>query len=134
MKICYSPSVIAALLLSACQTPSSSIAEGAIESKAPAHIFELSEVNEEPTPISRPAPVFPKPLMRAGVSGVAQIQFVVLADGRVYQAKAVSATHPLFAESAVTAVSKSRFKPAIKDASPVAVRMAVPITFRLNER
>jgi TonB family protein len=135
MKICPSLVVLAAALsLSACQTPPASPAKGAgLEAPTPSDVFALSDVDTAPERLSsRAFPAYPKMLLRDSVSGVAHIQFIVLADGSVVQVRALRATHPLFAESAIAYASKLKFKPALKNGVPVAARMEIPINFNLT--
>ncbi len=94
-------------------------------------VMELNEVDQAPVRISAVAPLYPRHLKRAGVQGFVRLSIIIDTDGNVRETKPVSSTHPDFAEAAVTAILKWKFKPAYKDGLPVKVRRIQPITFNL---
>ncbi|HEX2095437.1 MAG TPA: energy transducer TonB [Longimicrobiaceae bacterium] len=78
---------------------------------------------------------FYPPLLRdAGITGQAQIKFVVGADGRVAPGSAtvVSATHDAFGDASTRVVEKMRFRPAKVGGRPVPVLVTLPITWALE--
>ncbi len=78
---------------------------------------------------------FYPPLLRdAGITGQAQIKFVVGSDGRVEQgsAQVVSATHDQFGDASTKVVEKMKFKPAKVGGRPVPVLVTLPITWALE--
>lgn len=114
-----------------CETPPPPDRGAVIEGK----VYELKEVDTAPELTGkRTLAVYPRSLQRSGVSGEATIQFVVSKDdGRVGEPEVVQATHPAFGESAVNAVRRWRYVPAVKNGEKVNCRMQVPISFNLSE-
>jgi len=83
-----------------------------------------------PKPISTPEPEYPEELRRSSTTfGGAKVCILIGADGLVHAAQAVSAAHPAFANATLATVRQWRFKPAMKDGAPVAVRVMVETTF-----
>jgi TonB family protein len=64
-----------------------------------------------------------------GLTGQAEIEFIVDRDGRVLFPRIVSASHEDFGWAAATAVSQWRFNPPMRNGQRVEVRMSVPILF-----
>ena len=73
-------------------------------------------------------PVYPPPLEEEGISGRAIVRVHIDTRGRVSDTQVLFATHPLFARSAVRAVSQYRFTPAKQNGRPV--ESAFTQTFR----
>lgn len=103
-----------------------------------AGVYELHQVEVLPRPQNaaeyRTAlqQVYPRQLLEAGVGGTVQVSFVVGADGRVGDVRVLSASDSAFAAPGVQAVSVLRFSPAQVGGRPVAVRVAQPITWRVQ--
>lgn len=82
---------------------------------------------------------YPEIAAQAGIEGRVFVEFVVDASGSVTDARAISpenqeaASHPALQEAAVEAVRSVSFTPAQKNGEPVATRMTLPVTFRLDE-
>jgi TonB family protein len=67
----------------------------------------------------------------AGVAGMAQYHAVIGPDGKV---KEVAVSRPIgfgLDESAIAAIRKAKFEPAIKDGKPVAVLLDLDVPFRI---
>lgn len=79
-------------------------------------------------------PVYPRLAEQAGIEGTVWIKALVLKDGKVQKTVVYksSGTRSLD-EAALDAAKKCRFKPAIQNGRPVAVWVAWPYYFRLNE-
>ncbi len=119
------------IVLSGCQSASSSSDKTASESTAP--YYDIKDTDTKPVPLHpRATPQYPHELKMRNISGEAVISFVVTANGRTKQVKAVKATHPGFADSAVACIEQWRFKPATKDGKPVNCRMMIPMVFSLD--
>jgi len=86
----------------------------------------------KPVPIERAEPQYPIELRRANVTGQVIVEFVITTKGKVVNAFAVRSTHSGFESAAVTAVSKWRFQPGMKNGRHVNVRMQIPISFKLD--
>jgi TonB family protein len=88
--------------------------------------------DQPPVPISMARPQFPFEMRRKGVEGEVTVEFTIAVDGRVRGAKVVEATHKDFHRSALAAVESARFKPATKQGQAVAVRVRMPLYYRLG--
>ena len=122
--------VVGVLLVGACQ---SKPPRSAFVPPPPTGILNLSEVDQPPHTTGVMArPNYPVDLRRAGISGNATVRFIVTHDGRVIDVTVIQATHPSFGDAAAKAVSKWRYKPAMKDGQPIACLLQVPIFFNLN--
>ena len=100
----------------------------------PPDTHDISKVDVKPVPRFQARPQYPFALRRDKVEGEAVTEFIVDTEGNVQRAHAVRATHPAFADAAVAAVSKWKYKPGMKNGRAVNTRMQVPIVFTLNER
>lgn len=100
----------------------------------PANTFDISQLDVPPRPSFQARPQYPFALRRAGVAGEALVDFVVDTDGNVQRAYAIRATHPGFADAAVAAVQRWRFRPGQKAGRAVNTHMQVPIVFTLNQQ
>ncbi len=92
-------------------------------------VFELAEVDQPPVPLARAKAEYPRSLRRSRIDGHAVIRFIVDENGATRDAKAIEASHPAFATAAITAISRSRFKPSTKGGKPVAVWVQAPYRF-----
>lgn len=96
-------------------------------------VFTLGQLDRPPTERFKSAPTYPPDLRRQGVSGSAEVLIVLDVDGNVVEATARRATHPSFGNAAVAAVRQWKFKAGMKDGKPVACRLVLPVTFRLEK-
>ena len=94
--------------------------------------FDFSALDVKPEVLSRVAPIYPFNLKRNGITGTAVVQFLIESDGRVSNIVVVAATDSGFADSAVAAIRKWRFKPGILDGKAVACRMQQSFPFMLS--
>lgn len=78
-------------------------------------------------------PVYPPPLEEEGIEGRAIVRMRIDTRGSVSEAQVLSATHPLFAHSAVHAVSQYRFTPAKQNGRPVESAHTQTFRFRISE-
>jgi protein TonB len=96
--------------------------------------FDLSEVDSQPTSISRVSPVYPYEARQKTIEGVVMVKFLVDGEGRVTRVAVVEADPPkVFDQAALDAVRQWRFQPASLDGEAVAAWMSVPIRFKMNE-
>jgi TonB family protein len=94
-------------------------------------IFKVGEGVSPPALIYSPEPEYSKEARHAKYQGTCVLWMVVDADGRPRDIK-VSRTLGLgLDEKAMEAVNRWRFKPAMKDGKPVAVRVSVQVDFHL---
>lgn len=102
------------------------------EPKQPATVFEVSEVDHPPRLIRRTEPRYPPAAKRKNIQGTVTLRFIVTKTGKVTGATVVKGNPPdVFDSSALRAVSSWRFKPAIKDRTPVDVILVTPLRFEL---
>ncbi len=78
-------------------------------------------------------PVYP-PQLEEGISGHARMQMRIDTRGSVSDTQVLSATHPVFARSAVRAVSQYRFTPAKQNGRPVESSFTQTFRFRVSEK
>ncbi len=109
-------------LLAACATL---IAGGAVYAQE-------KKFDEPPVPTKTVAPVYPMELKRQGVTGMVTMAITVDEKGNVADPVVKKSTIPDFEKPAVEAITKWKFKPAMKDGKPVAVQVVIPLKFALN--
>lgn len=78
-------------------------------------------------------PVYPPLLEEEGIEGRAIVRVHIDTRGSVSETQVLSATHPLFARSAVRAVSQYRFTPAKQNGQPVESAFTQTFRFRVPE-
>jgi periplasmic protein TonB len=94
-------------------------------------VHRVGEGVTPPVPIHSPNPKYSKEARDAKYEGVCVLWLVVGTDGRPSDIR-VSRTLGLgLDEKAIEAVRKWRFKPAMKDGKPVAVKISVQVNFHL---
>jgi protein TonB len=87
---------------------------------------------QQPAVVARFQPVYPFEQKRQGISGEAQVEFVVDTEGNVRQARVVAATNEAFGLSALACIYKWKFKPGIVDGRPVNTKLQQSFTFAIN--
>ena len=92
-------------------------------------IASVAQLDEHPKIIQQVSPAYPRALKDDGLTGQAEIEFVVSRDGRVLFPRIVSASHEDFGWAASVAVAQWRYQPPHKNGKPVEVRMTVPVLF-----
>ncbi len=92
-------------------------------------LFALED-RKTPEPTVMVAPAYPQSLIKEAKPGSAKISFVVGADGKVHNAKVVSADDPAFGDSAIEALKEWEFKPVVKDGVAVDKKVTMPFMFK----
>jgi protein TonB len=92
---------------------------------------EYVYVEELPEAITKIQPIYPDLAREASVDGTVMVQALVGKDGKVKDTKVVKSI-PMLDAAAVAAVKQWVFKPALSNNKPVAVWVAVPVTFKLH--
>ena len=92
-------------------------------------ICSVTELDERPKVLRQDAPVYPRAMKDDGLTGQAEIEFVVTVDGEVVCPRIVSASQEDFGWAAATAVAQWRFQAPIKNGQKVDARMIVPVLF-----
>lgn len=98
-----------------------------------ADIFEVSELDQPPRPLTRLSPMYPPgPRMRR-TEGFVRLEFVVKTNGTVEDVEVVEAVPPgAFERAATRAVLKWRFEPGQRDGRAVRTRVTQKVTFQLD--
>ena len=89
--------------------------------------------DDPPQPLSRIRPVYPEIAQEAGIEGTVVVQVFVDKKGRVKDTvilKGIPNTG--LDEAAISAIRKTRFKPAKQRERPVGVWISIPVNFRLK--
>jgi TonB family protein len=79
--------------------------------------------------VRQDAPVFPYALQSDGISGRAEIEFIVEKEGQVYFPRIVNASSEDFGWAAATAISRWRYAPPMKGGQKVDARATVVVNF-----
>jgi protein TonB len=87
-----------------------------------------------PQVIHDPRPGYTNQAMQAKVQGIVLLEAVVLPDGSVGPVRVSRSLDPRFGldEEAVRTVRRWRFLPGMRGSKPVAVRVAIELTFTLR--
>jgi len=75
---------------------------------------------------------YPKQAIEKEIEGRVFIRCIVSKEGVPTDIRVKRSVHPLLDLESIRVVRRVRFEPAIKDGEPVAVRMTLPVTFRLK--
>ena len=86
----------------------------------------------KPKATRRAYPSYTRAAMTARAQGVAQLEFVIEADGSIGPVRVIDAPHPDLALSSVACLRQWRFTPAKKDGQPVAVVATMDLAFNLK--
>jgi protein TonB len=98
----------------------------------PNAIYGASGVSVSAVAVSTVLPVYPPAARQAGLEGTVVVEILVDTSGVVFDARVARPAGHGFDESAVAAVRRFRFSPALLHGSPVRVRMFWPVEFRLR--
>lgn len=82
--------------------------------------------------IHREIPVYPQIARRLGKEGKVTLRLTLNEKGELMYIEIIEGAPYGFTESAIEAVKKSKFSPAIKDGKPVACRAILPVRFILK--
>jgi TonB family protein len=87
--------------------------------------FWESDVDRLPELTGEVVPRYPSSLERSGLSGSVELEYVISAAGRVDSTtvRVLMSSHPVFTRSAIDALLRARFKPALRGGRPVPVRV-----------
>ena len=84
-----------------------------------------------PIPLNSVIAEYTPEAKRAGIDGVVQVSLIVDAHGMPQNPRVVKSLDPGLDKSALIAVSKYRFQPAMRDGAPVSVMITVEVNFRI---
>lgn len=94
-------------------------------------VYSVGGGVSEPVPIYSPDPPYTEQAREAKFQGDVVLSIVVLADGSVADVQVVKPLGLGLDESAVKQVRTWKFKPGMRNGSPVPVRMLIDVTFHL---
>lgn len=94
-------------------------------------VYRVCEGIKPPQPTYRPEPEFSEFARKYGLTGTVTLVGVVDPNGSIRDIEISKPCGAGFDEQAIDAVSKWRFKPAIKDGVPVPVHIAIDVDFHL---
>lgn len=95
-------------------------------------ICNQSELDARPKAVRQDAPVYPRAMKDDGLTGQAEIEFIVTSEGKVLFPHIISATQEDFGWAAAAAVAQWRFQPPTRNGHKVDVRLTVPVLFDAN--
>jgi periplasmic protein TonB len=88
---------------------------------------------EPPVPVRTVPPRYPDAMKRDGIAGVVTVSCTIDEKGNVTEPKVVKASNEAFADPAIEALSKWKFKPAKKGGNPIPIKVSFPIQFNLSD-
>ena len=88
-----------------------------------------------PVPLNAPAAEMSNEARLKNISGICMVSIIVDEKGKTTKVRLIRCTDPIFAANSISAVSKYRFKPAVRisDSSPVPVMIRVDVNFRRTD-
>jgi TonB family protein len=92
-------------------------------------IYSVADLDDRPRAVAQSSAVYPRSLKTDGLTGQAEIEFIVDRNGRVLFPRIVSSSHEDFGWAAATAVAQWKFNPPLRNGQRVDVRMSVPVIF-----
>lgn len=97
-------------------------------------VFDMAEVDVPPQPLVQIRPTYPPGARRSGVEGTVVLKFVVTESGAVEDVRVVeSSPGTTFVTASKAAVARWRFEPARFRGDAVAVRVTIPMEFKLGD-
>jgi protein TonB len=88
--------------------------------------------DEEPVAVKQVEPVYPKMARMAGLEGTVYVAAYIDTLGNVVRVEVAGSAQELLSSAAAEAVSQWHFLPGKVMGKPVAVKVGIPITFRLK--
>lgn len=121
---------MASLLITSCATTttpagervSSSAYNAEISAQGLRHYCGSGRCDTPPTLVRVSAPRYPSRELQEGIEGSASVIFDIDTTGQVINARIESATTPAFGEAALETVSDWKYRPAMLDGKPVAMK------------
>lgn len=104
---------------------------GPTEGDGSIRIFERSELDRVPEPVSQVSPNYPFELNRSGLGGTVRASFIVDSHGNVVALHVLSSTNPGFERATIEALAKWKFRPGMKNGRKVNTRMEQLIEFNV---
>jgi TonB family protein len=96
-------------------------------------VVSAKDLDKPLTSIRQEPPVYPYALESDGLSGHAEIEFIVDHDGHAIFPRIISSTQEDFGWSAATAIARWRYQPPVKGGQKVDARTTVTVNFDHNK-
>ena len=91
------------------------------------------ELDQDPKPVSKPQPTYPRTLLQKGVGGKVQIACTVDKTGAVASASVLKTSgQAALDQAALKAAQRWKFKPAIRQGRPAAGEVIIPFSFEVR--
>ena len=100
----------------------------------PDYVPENLAVEQQPVPVYKVNPEYPEDARRDKVEGTVWVKAVVRKDGTVKKVVILKSDNEVLNDPAIQAMLQWKFKPAVMDGQPVAVWVAIPFKFKLNQQ
>ena len=88
---------------------------------------------EPPVPVRTVAPVFPTEMRRAHMGGLVFVSCEIDVHGDVQNPKIMKCSNDAFAQPALDALRKWKFKPAQRDGANVPIKVTIPVKFTIDD-
>lgn len=113
---------------------SPSLAEqGANEKNAPSHgaVIDVGPSISAPQPVFAPDPEYPISFRKHKIQGICVLGVTVGEDGDVRDVHVTRSLDKRLDQNAIDAVKRWKFRPAMRNGKPVAVKTSIEVGFRL---
>ena len=90
------------------------------------------EVDKAPELLTSLKPEYPELAKLAGIQGTVYLKLLVDEEGNVAETKVVKSVKDMLDESALNAVKKAKFSPAVLKNKPIKVWVVLPVAFKLS--
>lgn len=101
------------------------------------HLGPSSEQNSiyiEAEPLVRKPPVYPRSEARSQNAGMVEVEMMISKDGSIFDPVVIRSSNKKFERSALDAVLKYQYKPALRDGSPVDSRSSIRIRYKMTNQ
>jgi TonB family protein len=86
-----------------------------------------------PSPVFKPEPTYTREASKAGLQGTVALLVTIDSQGNVSDVRVVKPLGKGLDENAVKAVKSWKFRPAVRDGTPIAARVFVEVAFKLHK-
>ncbi len=95
-------------------------------------LAETSYIEAEP--IVRKPPIYPSLEARSSNAGMVEVEMMIDKEGKIFAPIVIRSSSKAFEQSAINAVSKYEYKPALKNGSPVVSRASIRIRYEMTRQ
>ncbi|MFT3782783.1 MAG: energy transducer TonB [Nibricoccus sp.] len=106
---------------------------GPITTRSMTEVFDLKNLDQQPTIRFSQQPVYPFEMKRQGISAEVLVEFICDANGEVRDARIARSDNHAFDQAALDAIYKWKFRAGKKGGRAVAARMQLPFVFSIAE-